>query len=298
VVRALLDVLRRHRVDLVHSHEFTMAVYGAAAARLAGVPHVITMHGGRYYASSTPRRLAIGAAARMSGGVVAVSDSVAANLRRDLRLDGARVPVIRNGVRPTPRVNGTLRAELKLAPTDRLVLAVGNLYPVKGHATLISALAELTVRIPQAHVAIAGRGDLHDALERQARESGVGSRVHLLGFRADIGNLLASADAFALSSRSEGLPLALLEAMFAGLPIVATDVGEVAGALGEHAGVVVPPDDPALFAAALDVVLRDPRTARALGAAALRRAREEFTLALMVERYAQRYARQLGVGAE
>ena len=294
---ALAALLRARRVQLVHSHEFTMAVYGAAAARWLGVPHVITMHGGAYYASAPHRRFALGAAARMSDGMVAVSESVARRLRADLRLGNAPVTVIRNGVRPTPPGHPTLRAELGLSRTDRLIVTVGNLYPVKGHDTLIDALALLDARAPRTHVAIAGRGDQHDQLRAQAERLGIGSRVHLLGYRGDVADLLASADVFALPSRSEGLPLALLEAMFAGLPIVATDVGEVSAVLGAHAGLVVPPGDDALFAAALTVVLGDSRSAAMLGAAARARAAAEFDLARVVERYAALYARQMGAVA-
>ncbi len=295
VVLAIARMLRRHRVDVVHSHEFTMAVFGSAAARLAGVPHFITMHGGRHYASAAHRRWAMKAAARMSAGLVGVSESVATQLRDDLHLRDDRVTVIPNGVPRPPLVSGTLRAELGLAPTDRLVVAVGNLYPVKGHDVLISALAEVVKTVPDVHVAIAGRGDRRDALLRQAEELGVSPRLHLLGYRADIANILASGDVFALPSRSEGLPLAVLEAMFAGLPIVATDVGDVASVLAEGAGLVVPPEDAISLAGALQTVLTDRSVSERLGAGALRRANAEYELSRSVERYAALFARRLGV---
>jgi L-malate glycosyltransferase len=292
---ALARLLRRHRVDVVHSHEFTMAVYGSAASRLAGLPHFITMHGGRYYASAWHRKLAMQFAVRVSAGLVGVSESVATQLRRDLGLRDGHVCVIPNGVRRSAPAAGTLREELGLRRTDRLIVAVGNLYPVKGHDVLLSALAELGANVPDVHLAIAGRGDLHDDLVTQARSLGIAARLHLLGYRADVTNVLASADVFALPSRSEGLPLAVLEAMFAGLPIVATDVGDVATVLGAGSGLVVPPNDSARLAGALRVLLSDHSVAERLGEAARRRAEEEFDLQRTTERYASLYAPRLGV---
>lgn len=292
-ILALARLLRRHRVDVVHSHEFTMAVVGSAAARLAGVPHFVSMHGGRYYASALHRRLAMRVAVGISAGVVGVSQSAAEHLREDLHLRGNRVSVIPNGVRRPPRAAGTLRSELGLAADDRLVVAVGNLYPVKGHDILVAALADLARTVPNVHVAIAGRGDMQEPLQRQAEQLGVAARLHLLGYRADVGNVLASADVFAMPSRSEGLPLAVLEAMFAGLPIVATDVGDVATVLDQGSGIVVPPGDPAKLAAGLRTMLTDEPEARRYAQAALERASEEYDLARTVERYAALFAAHL-----
>ena len=288
--RWLEDTFHRHRIGVAHSHEFEMAVYGAWAARRAGVGHVITMHGSRYYARRLRRRLALRAAIALSGHTVAVSDTLARQLRRDLWVRQSRVTTIPNGVQFVPAERTTLRDELQLARDDQLLLAVGNLYPVKGHKHLIDALSLLHVRHPRVHVAIAGRGDLADTLQASARQLGLSHRFHLLGLRSDIPALLAAADVFVLPSLSEGLPLALLEAMFAGRPIVASDVGQVAEALAHGAaGVLVEPASAAALAAALDRVLSDPLEASRLGDWAARRARMEYNLQLMVERYALLY---------
>ena len=292
--RWLTEMLRRHRVALAHSHEFTMAVYGAWAARRAGAAHVFTMHGSRYYAERWRRRIALRLAAALSGPVVTVSHSLAQHLRRDLWLRAARIVTIPNGARQTPVAQSSLRDELQLADTDRLAVAVGNLYPVKGHAYLLQALALLTARFPQLHVAIAGRGELADSLIAQARSLQITNRIHLLGLRSDIGNVLAAADVFVLPSLSEGVPLALLEAMMAARPIVATAVGEVPTVLdGGRAGVLVPPQDAAALAEALANVLADPTRAGRLGAAAAARAGEVYTLDAMIDRYVSLYAKSL-----
>jgi glycosyltransferase involved in cell wall biosynthesis len=294
----LTETLRRHRVALAHSHEFTMAVYGAWAARRAGAAHVFTMHGSRYYAERWRRRIAMRIAAMLSGSVVAVSQSLAQHLRRDLWLRPDRVVSIPNGARLTPVAQSSLRDELQLASTDQLAVAVGNLYPVKGHAYLLEALALLAVRFPQLHVAIAGRGELERPLLARARALQVAERFHLLGLRSDIGNILAGADVFVLPSLSEGVPLALLEAMLAARPIVATAVGEVATVLdGGRAGVLVPPRDAGALVEALTAVLSNPAQARRLSEAAALHASQEYTLNKMTERYAALYVEVLPRGS-
>jgi glycosyltransferase involved in cell wall biosynthesis len=289
--RELATAFRRHNVALAHSHEWTMAFYGAWAARLARVPHVITMHGSRYYAERWQRRIALRWAIASSVAVAAVSRALAESIQRDLWLRRGRVAVVPNGIRPPrPGTSGArLRGELGLRPGDRLLLAVGNLYPVKGHADLVAAVAQLDTRHPSLHLAIAGRGELAEALRRDAVARGVGDRVHLLGLRSDVADLLAAADAFVLPSRSEGLPLALLEAMFAALPIVATRVGEVPVALADGAGLLVEPARPAELANAIDRLLSDAELARSLGAHARTRAVAEFDVAKVAARYESFY---------
>jgi len=294
----LSDLLRRHRIELAHSHEFTMAVYGTWAARKAGgIPHLFTMHGGRYYAEQLRRRVALHLAARGSSAVVSVSHSLARHLAHDLRLSPSRIVTIPNGVRP-PRIQGTqpsLREQLGLGLDDRLTVAVGNLYPVKGHAYLLEALALLATRHPELHVAIAGRGELEETLRERARELRVEHRFHLLGLRPDVGDVLAAADVFALPSLSEGVPLALLEAMLSGRPVVASAVGEVPAVLADGgAGMLVSPGDADALANALDSLLTNPDAARRLGNAARTRALSSYSFDSMLNRYLELYAEALG----
>src|SRR5207253_1485827 len=144
------------------------------------------------------------------GRTVAVSRELAAALSRDLWMKRSRVRVVMNGVSFDEPARTTLRQELALADSDRLMVAVGNLYPVKGYEYLIDALARLAQTHPTLHLAISGRGNLADALVDRARERGIGGRVHLLGLRSDVPAVLRAADLFVLPSLNEGLPLALL----------------------------------------------------------------------------------------
>src|SRR6267142_124083 len=136
--RALAAALRRHRIDVVHSHEFTMALCGAWAARRAGLPHLITMHGGRYYAQRFRRRLALRAAIAFSQQLVAVSDPLAAHLSRDLLIRRTRISTIANGVRFTPTGRSSLRGELGLTDADRLAVAVAGLLVPPGDPTALA----------------------------------------------------------------------------------------------------------------------------------------------------------------
>jgi glycosyltransferase involved in cell wall biosynthesis len=293
--RELAQAFRRHRIDVAHSHEFSMAVYGAWASWRAGVPHVITMHGSRYYAGRLQRRLAMRAAMAASSRTVAVSDSLARAIGHDLWVRRSHVSVMPNGVRYTAPERVTLRDELQLAPDARVLVAVGNLYPVKGHTHLIDAAARLAERHPTLHVAIAGRGDLAATLWSRARTRGLDGRVHLLGLRDDISAILAAADVFVMPSLSEGLPLALLEAMWAGRPIVASDVGEVGVALNHgEAGALVEPGNVEALAEALDRVLSDREHAQRLADHAARRACAEYDITRMVGRYVELYAQAMG----
>src|SRR3989442_4271187 len=267
--RWLESTLRRHQIAIAHSHEFTMALYGSWAARRAGIRHVITMHGSRYYAHRLRRRLALRLAIGCSDHVVAVSRQLAEHLRRDLWIRSARIRTIPNGVHLAALPQSSIRAELELGSSDRLIVAIGNLYPVNGHIHLLEALALLADQFPGLHVAIAGRGELESALLARADELRLRDRFHLLGLRSDIANLLAGADLFVLPSLPEGLPLALLEAMMAGRPIVATAVGEVSAALaGGAAGVLAPRADAPAPAAPLRPLLSHPPQARRVADAA------------------------------
>ena len=292
-LRGIAATLRARGVDVVHSHEFTMGVYGAAAARMTSRPHVLTMHGGRYYAGRLQRRVALGLAARVSHAVVGVSSSAARDLRETLRLRPDAVQVIANGVPPREGDRTALRRELALADDELLLVAVGNLYPVKGHAVLLRALAALHAAQPDLRwrLAIAGRGGEEASLRELAATSGIEARVHLLGYRADVGDILAAADVYTMPSLSEGLPLALLEAMAAALPVVASATGGIpeAARAGEEA-LLVPPGDPAALSDALGRLVRDAELRRGLGAAAAKRAREEHGIDRMLDRYEGLYA--------
>ena len=269
--------MRRERIDVLHTHEFAMNVFGGVAALLrAGA-------GGLDDPRSPLDRRA--AAARVGlpdpasarhpdrrglGGPRGLPRAGLRPLARGARRRPQRHPAaaaIPDGERAGRRA--AARRALGVPDGGALCVAVGNLYPVKDHATLLRAQAEL----PDARVAIAGRGDEEAPLRRLAGELGLADRLHLLGLRDDVDTVLAAGDVFVQPSRSEGLPLAVLEAMAAGLPVVATRVGGVAEAVAEgETGYLVPSGDPPALAAALRKVLAAPDRGAALGARGRQRA--------------------------
>ncbi len=290
--------LRRENIDLLHSHEFEMNAYGGAAAVLARVPNVATLHGSVWGVEHFRHLLAYRALRRAGQRVVAVSHDLARLLAPRLRTPLEAIQVVHNGI-PIPRAPSPssraarrtkAREELGIGSQGPLLVAIGNLYPVKDHASLIRAVAML----PGVQLAIAGRGQEEDALRRLSTELGTADRVHLLGLRDDVERILEAADVFVQPSRSEGLPLSILEAMAAELPIVATRVGGVGEAiLNGQTGHLIEPGEPAALADALRKILESPDRGAALAAAARRRAKESFSVERMADEYVGLYRKLL-----
>lgn len=292
----LVDSIRADRLDLIHSHEFTMAVYGGAAARWTGRPHITTMHGNQRMTAAMRRRVALRWAFRNAAATVAVSADTRGHLSTELGIPTEAVRVILNGVPDRVGDPEPIRSELGLRPDEVLLLAVGNLDARKGHILLLRALLQLREGglDTRWRVAIAGGrgGDQRDLLEAFAHEHGFGDRLHLLTQREDIPNLLAAADLFVMPSLWEGLPLALLEAMLAGKAIVASRVSGIPEAVTDGVeGLLSPAGDVDRLSDALGRVLPDAGLRGRLAAAAQTRARREFTVEAMVDAYESIYRR-------
>jgi glycosyltransferase involved in cell wall biosynthesis len=289
--------LRRERIDVLHTHEFAMNIFGGTAAVLARVPALSTIHGKSWIADRRRRTLAYRVLRHAGVPIVAVSEDLAGFLAERLGVPRDRLLLVHNGIsvpdERAPDARSAARAELGIPAAGPLLVAVGNLYPVKDHATLLRAVS----RMPNARVAIAGRGDEEENLRRLAVELDITERVHLLGLRDDVDRLLAAADLFVQPSLSEGLPLAILEAMGAGCPVVATRVGGMAEAVRDgETGLLVPPAEPVEMAAALTALLAQPERLATMGKAARARAEAEFSVGVMAERYAAIYASRLKRG--
>lgn len=288
--QGLVEIFRRRRVRVVHSNEFTMGFYGAIAARWSGLPHVITMHGGTAFAQRWRRRVALRWAFRTSRAVVTVSQASRRQLSALLGVGEESIKVVPNGVAFTPGNRTRTRARLGVDAGEILILAVGNLYPVKGHIVLLRALASLDSAGRPWRLVIAGRGAEEATLRCFAETAGIAQRVQLLGYRDDVPDLLAAADIYAMPSLSEGLPLALVEAMFAAKPVVASRVGGIPEVIEHNAtGLLVPVGDAKALARGLKCLLADPERARALGEAARETASSRYTLNRMVEAYRRLY---------
>jgi glycosyltransferase involved in cell wall biosynthesis len=172
---------------------------------------------------------------------------------------------------------------------------VGTLKPQKGHRFAIEAARSVVPRFPQLHLLFVGDGAERAGLQALAAESGVGEHIHFLGSRDDVPELLASCDSFVLPSLWEGLPMALIEAMASGLPVIATEVsGTRQVMLHGETGLLVPPGDAAALAGAMGALLSEPATAQAMGAAARRRVETAFSAQRQAEDHVALYWQAVG----
>jgi glycosyltransferase involved in cell wall biosynthesis len=295
-VGRLMRLFRRHDVDVVHSHEFTMAVYGATAARLLAIPHVLTMHGSLSITNALRRRIAMRWAIRRSAYSVAVSNATQLQFAKDLGLRASAFTVIHNGVPLTLGNAEHVRREFGCTDGDIVILAVGNLDTRKNHRMLLEALVRLQrdgLAVPWRVIIAGGRGgDQHSQLIEYVRAQRLEDRVHLVTERNDIADLQALTDVFAMPSLWEGLPLAMLEAMVAGNAIIASATGGIPEAIVDgRDGILFPPGDVEALARGLRTLLTDPERRRTFGAAALERARHEFTVQVMADRHLELYTR-------
>jgi len=224
VVR-LTRQLREDAADVVHTHNPGVHPYGALAARLAGIAAVVnTRHGVTTSAGATHVERYFRATMCLTGRVVCVSDHSRRVLVGQRRLPARKACVIHNGV-TVSEFGGSARCREN--GHGARFGTVGRLVPVKGHRILIAAFAMLLRRMPEAHLSIAGDGPLFGEIRNDIDDLGIGARVALKGETRDVPGMLRNFDFFVCSSVSEGLPLTVLEAMAAGLPIVSTRVGGV-----------------------------------------------------------------------
>jgi glycosyltransferase involved in cell wall biosynthesis len=293
-VGRLVQLFRRHDIDIVHSHEFTMAVYGSTAARILGIPHVMTMHGGLTITRALRRRIALRWAIGRSAHAIAVSNATGRQFANDLGLRASAFSVVHNGVPLTSGDAERVRREFGCADGDIVILAVGNLERNKNHRMLLEALVRLQhegLTVPWRLIIAGGRGgDEHSLLLEYVRAQRLEDRVHVVTRRDDIADLNSLTDIFAMPSLREGLPMALLEAMVAGKAIIASATGGIPEAIvNGREGILVPPGDVDALAQGLRTLLTDRPRRRAFGTAARARAREEFTVQVMADRYSELY---------
>jgi glycosyltransferase involved in cell wall biosynthesis len=294
----LLALVREFRPDVVHGYLFGPNLFAALAGRLAHVP-VTCVAKRNVDAFESPRQVRVQRFAhRLATHVTAVSEEVAASSVA-LGIPRSRVTVIPNGV-DVSRFDGRdarpADAGLPAIPGGvPLIGSVGCLAPRKDYGTLLEALARLAATGRDVRAAIAGDGPDRADLEARSRALGLAERVAFLGERGDVDRLLPAFDVFVLSSREEGIPNALLEAMAAARPCVVTRVGGNAEVLRDgDTGWLVPPRDPAALAAAIAAALDDPASARARGRAARESVRTERSIDAMVRRHEAFYLGGLG----
>jgi glycosyltransferase involved in cell wall biosynthesis len=278
-------LLRRTGPDVLHLHHGVTMIRAARGARRAGVGHVcMTEHSDlQLRTEDRYRRWAVDELALVDS-VTVINEPLVRYFRDDLGCPPAKLALVPNAV--DPRFDGARSAAPRAVDAGFRLAFVGRLVPEKDVATLLRAVAQLKSQGIGVTLELVGDGQERAGLERLAAELDLGGAVRFRGALRDTREVVAQADAFVMSSVSEGTPLALMEAMSAGLPCVATRIGGIPQ-LMEGVGVLLDPRDPAGLAAALAELYRDPARARLMGEQARARIAERYSVGTVVDAYLQ-----------
>lgn len=304
----LASFFREHRVQIVHAHQYT-PFFQSLLARLTyrRPPIVFTEHGRHFPDSRSSKRVVVNRALlRYDDRLIGVGESVRQALVDNEGLPERRTETIYNGVplekflavKGDADLRSAVRCELGITTNQFAIIQVARLNALKDHATAIRTIKRLRDNDVPAKLILVGDGEERPALEKLVAEQQLTKAVKFLGARSDIPRLLTAADAFLLSSISEGIPLTLIEAMGAGIPIVSTDVGGIPEII-EHgvAGLLAPARDDETLATHLQSLWQNPKQRAELAANGCRRAVEQFSLEQMNRQYIDVYEQLLGRSA-
>jgi glycosyltransferase involved in cell wall biosynthesis len=247
--RNFFRIFKESRPDVVHLHNPTPTVYAAAAARLAGVPSIVST---RHSLVARPRRLIVelkyAFAASFCDWIVGICDATTNNIKSIHSIPARKIVRVYNGAAPMLRVT----KEQWPSKTGFTLVYVGRLEPVKYHSLLLHAFCVALKFMPGLQLWMVGDGSERKALENLAAQLGITSQVTFWGQQLDVSPYFSAADAFIMSSTSEGLPISLLQAFSMGLPAIVTDVGGMAEVVRlARAGITAPVTDPAAMTAAI-----------------------------------------------
>jgi glycosyltransferase involved in cell wall biosynthesis len=293
--RRLVDYVRSQRVDVIHAHKFGSNVWAALLGRALRVPVVIAHeHTWSFEGERLRRLLDRWVVARFSDAVIAVSEADRSRMISTVKMPSSRVVLIPNGISwPTDGDPHVVRNELGIDPDAPVLAMTAVLRPQKAIDVMLGAMAILGRTHPNVRLLLVGPGESRD-LRAAAARLGVADVVCFMGPRRDVANILAGANVGVLSSDFEGSPLAVLEYMAAGLPVVATDVGGLPQMV-QHGitGFLVPPRDPDALAESVGRLLDDPVLARSMGERGRARQRRDFSTETMVRHVSDLYERLL-----
>jgi glycosyltransferase involved in cell wall biosynthesis len=285
----MCQLIVREKPDIVHTHLFKSDLHGRLAARLCGVPVVVsTSHNNDVWAKRFPLGYLYGLTAKLTDQVIAVSSEVRDYQIQHTGISKDKIIVIENGVHVQKFSSHkdsarAIRAEFQIGDSAPLIGVIGRLQPQKDHGNFLNAAVEIRKKMPDARFLIVGDGPLREELIAQAQTLDLESAVIFCGVRQDIPAVLAALDVLVISSKWEGLPVTLLEGMAARRPIASTTVGGVPNVVvdGESA-LLVPPQDPSALANACLKILQDPPLAQSLADAGFARVKSQFSLDAMI----------------
>jgi len=270
------NLLRQKRPQILHTWMFHANIPGRILGRLAGVPIIISSEQTMGQEGQIRRRLNR-LTAMWADCVICVAQKVADFVHEQVGIPRDKLLVIANGVDTQTFIPSATPKAADWQP--RIIGNVGRLEPVKGTRFLVDAFAQFASQFPDARVWLVGDGTERQNLATQAQTQGVARQIDFLGMRPDVAALLAQMDIFVLPSHWEGMPNAVLEAMAAGLPVVATGVGGTTEVVvQDETGFLVPAADPDAMAKAIVTLLRDPTLCRRMGEAGRRRVEQHFSI--------------------
>jgi sugar transferase (PEP-CTERM/EpsH1 system associated) len=285
---------RRYRIHIAHTHSWATVMEGIVGARLARVPIIIHGEHGTMKTATKLHILLQRWLWRAADQMLSVSNVLRENLHRQFDFPREKIRVVANGVDLSrfalARHGLDYKTRLGL-PANALVFGVvGRVVPVKAYPILLQAAKLVFNEIPNAHLVLVGDGPLLEELVQLAEVYQIAKRVHFLGARKDVPEILRGLDVFVLASESEGMSNTILEAMASARPVIATAVGGNPELVVDgETGLLVPPNDPPAMAAAIMKLLRDPEWGRHMGRLGRRRIEEKFSLEVMVRNYENVY---------
>jgi glycosyltransferase involved in cell wall biosynthesis len=297
----LVRTFQHWRPDIVHTHTAKAGTLGRLAARLTGVPAVVHTFHGHVLRGYFPRpveelfRMVERGMALLTDRIVTLSPSLRSDLIGMKIAAASKIEVIPLGIDfsqlvERERRRGYLRQVLGIENPYPIIGTVGRLVSIKNHTMFLRAARSMVNSGIQASFVIVGDGELRPSLEAQARSMDLAGRIFFLGWREEMSAIYLDLDIFALTSNNEGTPLSLIEAMAAGLPVVATAVGGVPDVVTDQRnGFLVPADDSAALAETWRTILKDPERSKQIGEQARLDAVRRFGLERMLEQTRELY---------
>jgi glycosyltransferase involved in cell wall biosynthesis len=287
----LYRLFKAHKIRVVHTHHFNQLFYSVLGAKLAGA-RIVHMEHSVEFLKRKRLALALKFLSRFCDKVLAIGSDGTRALKELAGIPERKLEIIRAGVDPAnyAESKSAARAALGFSQTEKIVVIVARLFPEKNHKLLLEAFAEVVRQVEKARLVIVGDGVEERNIREEIQSLNLSQQVTMLGVRRDVARILAASDAFVLSSDREGLPIAVLEAMAAAKPVVATAVGDLPLVVKDgETGRIVPAKNSQALARALVEILGDEKKAMKMGKNALQ-AVDEYSLQTMIAKFEALYS--------
>lgn len=298
-ISKLKVVFKELNADVVHTHQIGTLFYAGPAAHQAGVPVIVHSEHGKHYSGRMRTRIMGRMASRRAARFFCVSGDIAKEVLKYRIADARKVAIVHNGIDVDlfdVRPDGALRQSLGILPGAKIIGTIGRLNEVKRQDVLLRAFALLAESVKGVELVLVGEGPMRAQLEQLAGELGIAKSTHFVGYQSQPERYLPMMDVFAITSRSEGMPLAVLEAWAARVPVVASAVGGLPEMI-EHGrtGLLFPTGDHAALSQLLQEILENPIQMQSLREQGLARVRNSFSLERMASDYQRHYSELLAL---